>query len=763
MPRLLLNPNDALCPDYEADIYEAARDPFVIDGITLDQAANILATVWVANNAVDRVLWQEQADADALASEERQRDTKDARILAEEDAAQEKAEQRRDEVKKNKSKYTPIPARPVPKRPPVIASHYASRKMDKGEYVPIWYYTNRGLEDALRSYDTADDDAMTILKNDDGSTSLIPTASAKDSKRLVNNQDLGWEDFCVAAPRMIEAMGRADWPQPRIRMMAAFWSNLQTHPYRSSPNALDLKTLLVYQAEQWCLWHFTITTPNCGYDLSELNEELLCETKERLHWVERNCRDRLFELPVRFSLSIFFALLLTPLLHFPPPSPPLYPPAPLLHACCFPMTYRRPTLPHLCLPHACRTWTVCPHRPLPEPVTHMTDPTCIEGHTLPMTGLQPGTVQLHPDPINPLLQSPTVPALTRIFRPAQAERSIPPVQSAWAATSTMCANAAPTPHGTAFTRQSPNASGASCSAETAVLPFVSTGNSPVVATAAATTAATSALAVPNRLTVLRNALKYRKLEALTPYRPDAWEHFLLAAGLHDSYPHIPTGLRQGFRINLPPIAHTQSPPNRSSIDTHLAEFTAITMDEFTKGRYIGPFSRAETESLIGPFQSSPFSIIPKPGKPGKFHIIQNYSFPHKTSTLFPNPSVNSVIDSSDFPTTWGTFTTVSLLLHRLPPGSQIATCDVAEAYRTIPLHHSQWPAAVARISDDCFGIDTSTCFGVRLSAGIYGDVRNAGTDILRFHGIGLITAWVDDHFFIRILRQHIHEYNKKRE
>src|ERR1700683_5347032 len=102
---------------------------------------------------------------------------------------------------------------------------------------------------------------------------------------------------------------------------------------------------------------------------------------------------------------------------------------------------------------------------------------------------------------------------------------------------------------------------------------------------------------------------------------------------------------------------------------------------------------------------------------------------------------------------------MSLLLCRLPPGSQIATRDVSEAYRTIPLHPSQWPASVARLGIDSFAIYTSVFLRVSPSAGTFGEVRQAGSDILRFHGIGPLSGWVDDHLFARILRQFLDEYN----
>ena len=88
--------------------------------------------------------------------------------------------------------------------------------------------------------------------------------------------------------------------------------------------------------------------------------------------------------------------------------------------------------------------------------------------------------------------------------------------------------------------------------------------------------------------------------------------------------------------------------------------------------------------------------------------------------------------------------------------------NVAEAYHTIPLHHSQWPSTVIRLSDNAFAIDTALCFGSGPSAGMYGTVWNLASDILRFQGIGPISSWVDDHLFIRIRRDFLPEYNQMR-
>ena len=184
--------------------------------------------------------------------------------------------------------------------------------------------------------------------------------------------------------------------------------------------------------------------------------------------------------------------------------------------------------------------------------------------------------------------------------------------------------------------------------------------------------------------------------------------------------------------------------------------------EFDKGRYIGPFTQNELENEIGPFQSSPLSLVPKAGKLGKYRLIQNLSHPH---TNQPTPSINASLDSDDFPCTWGTFRTMCTLIRNLPNGSQAATRDIAEAYRIIPLHETQWPGVVVRISNnpEKFALNTSNSFGGATAGGLFGLFGDALADILRAQGIGPILKWVDDFIFVRIPKSNIQEYNNKRE
>lgn len=358
--------------------------------------------------------------------------------------------------------------------------------------------------------------------------------------------------------------------------------------------------------------------------------------------------------------------------------------------------------------------------------------------------------------------TPGIPAVNepvRLFERAQATRPLL-APYVWAATVTAFPPASQTASGTVRGEQDAH--------ETAVVRLshprtkfsASTGNGPMAVRALPTTYATSAQDVGRSRTALRLVLEQRKSRALSPYHSGAWLRLLSKSGLLQKYPNIPSQILHGFDFGIPKITRTFSPPNKRTIDINFTEFKRIVDHEFAKGRYIGPLSATEIEDLVGPFQSSPLSLVPKAGKPDRLRPVQNLSFPH-TPALFTS-SINCAIDSDMYPCTWGTFSAFCLTVWRLPPGAQGAVRDVAEAYRTIGVVSSQWAGLVVRINSELLAIDTAPCFGLASAAGVYGSIADAGADLFRASGIGPLSKWVDDHVFIRILCCHLDEYNAQR-
>jgi hypothetical protein len=257
---------------------------------------------------------------------------------------------------------------------------------------------------------------------------------------------------------------------------------------------------------------------------------------------------------------------------------------------------------------------------------------------------------------------------------------------------------------------------------------------------------------------LKDPLEWRRHEPLTPYTREAWAELLQGLGLEGRYPSIVQGLADSFDIGIPCIMHTYTPPNHHSVMSLPHVYSSIIDSEFSASCYIGPFTQSQLELALGPFQTSLLSLVPKTSKPGTYRAVHNFSHPHN-----PSPdatSINSHIDCDNFPCTWGTFLTITLLISCLPPGSQASICNVAEAYRTIPITPAQWPSLVVQLqAEDQFAINTCNNFGLTSAGGVYGLVADTGTDIFQGTGLRPIVKWVDDHIFFQIPWAHLPSYN----
>ena len=84
-------------------------------------------------------------------------------------------------------------------------------------------------------------------------------------------------------------------------------------------------------------------------------------------------------------------------------------------------------------------------------------------------------------------------------------------------------------------------------------------------------------------------------------------------------------------------------------DEHMDFIQGYVDEQVALGHMTGPYAREEVERILGsPFRTSPLAVTEKPGSPGKWRLIQNCSFQDAEGV-----SVNSMIDSDEFPTIWG--------------------------------------------------------------------------------------------------------------
>ncbi|CEL58537.1 hypothetical protein RSOLAG1IB_12143 [Rhizoctonia solani AG-1 IB] len=227
--------------------------------------------------------------------------------------------------------------------------------------------------------------------------------------------------------------------------------------------------------------------------------------------------------------------------------------------------------------------------------------------------------------------------------------------------------------------------------------------------------------------------------------PAVWETELRDLGLLEEFGDVPSGLRDGFRIGAAgPVTKTFIPNNHGSARSNPHVIREHICTELATGRYCGPFDKDTLEQIIGPFSAAPLGVVDKPSTPGKFRIIQDFSYPR----TYPSSSLNSQINSSNFPCTWGFFPDVLKVLLDAPPGTKAATFDVDAAYRQMPIHTDDLPHIIVHWDNQCY-VDFRVPFGAGSSNGIFARCGDSMALMYARRGFGHILKWVDDFLFIQ--------------
>ncbi|CEL58626.1 similar to polyprotein [Rhizoctonia solani AG-1 IB] len=233
---------------------------------------------------------------------------------------------------------------------------------------------------------------------------------------------------------------------------------------------------------------------------------------------------------------------------------------------------------------------------------------------------------------------------------------------------------------------------------------------------------------------------------VTPLRAEAWEAELRILGLLNEFGDIPTSLRLGFRLGTSGlITSTYIPKNHASAISHPDAILDHINTELNAGRYSGPFSKSMLFDLIGPFRTAPLGVVDKSSSPGKFRIIQDFSYPRNDPLI---SSVNSQIDAKDFTCSWGFFADVANFILETHGDSEGATFDVDAAYRQIPVHPDDQPYIVVMWEEN-FYLDHAVPFGATSSNGLFGRCGDAMAAILSRRTSCRIFKWVDDFLIIR--------------
>ncbi|KAG6807143.1 hypothetical protein H0H92_008632 [Tricholoma furcatifolium] len=235
---------------------------------------------WDAANAAEKAIWARQLRADEERAEAAARQAIETQDQEETQRRHEAEAASAEEWKKNRTKYIELSEAPPPITPPEILPLYATTRLQKGQYVELWYFTNEGIAGGLKHASTFDENAMTQAVDKDGSVTWIPATASKALRDAKADRDLSWEQLLVASPRFLEAIQAAGWPAQHQRMMSNLFTRIQAHPRRYTTDSIDRRALLRYLCEQHQAWHLSIDTPARGWDIGILSEHNILHAVE---------------------------------------------------------------------------------------------------------------------------------------------------------------------------------------------------------------------------------------------------------------------------------------------------------------------------------------------------------------------------------------------------------------------------------------------------------------------------------------------------
>ena len=280
--QIISNPHDALPPDYLAIRYTASRQSLIdAFAITNEEAAQRLTDIWLEQNAIDREEWDAQVEAEAALARQREEQRRTEAEERQRRQEEELEQAKQDERKKNRNKFLPFADAPMSATPPVIPSPLALRKLRKGELCELYFFTNKGLADAQVTSYSADDEALTLVQDDQGMHSFIPIASAKAKQGVIDDKDLTWHQIDEATHRIIQAMRDCGWDEARVQTHVEFWMALGSHAWRHHHDERRKKALIQYQAVARRRWHDTLGTPN-SFSLKYIQQSVLDDIRTEI-------------------------------------------------------------------------------------------------------------------------------------------------------------------------------------------------------------------------------------------------------------------------------------------------------------------------------------------------------------------------------------------------------------------------------------------------------------------------------------------------
>ena len=224
------------------------------------------------------------------------------------------------------------------------------------------------------------------------------------------------------------------------------------------------------------------------------------------------------------------------------------------------------------------------------------------------------------------------------------------------------------------------------------------------------------------------------VEITTPLLSEVWEEELADHPDQVFAAYVVNGIKQGFRVG-----YDRSKPLASCS----ANMVSALEHPDVVSNYLGQELLLNRMVVVHPVQVpyihchiSPFGVIPKRAKPGKWRLIVDLSSPS-------NASVNDGIDKDMCSVSYVTVDQVVDELLRLVPGALMGKVDIKQAYRIVPVHPDDRHLLAVQWEGQVF-VDKVLPFGLRSAPLIFTAVADALQWIMSKRGVSPVFHYLDD-------------------
>ena len=227
-------------------------------------------------------------------------------------------------------------------------------------------------------------------------------------------------------------------------------------------------------------------------------------------------------------------------------------------------------------------------------------------------------------------------------------------------------------------------------------------------------------------------------QIITPLHPHKWEELLQSYPDREFAQYIVNGLRNGFRIGFNREAKLKSCTHNM---LSAAQFPQV-IDDYLLQELALERVAIVPQDWAPNVHTSPFGVIPKKHKPGKWRLILDLSSP-------TGLSVNDGIDKDHCSLSYTSIDEVVKCIISQGCGAMLAKIDIKQAYRNVPVHPEDRPLLGMAWNGKVY-LDKVLPFGLRSAPIIFSAIADTLQWIIQVQGVEFLFHYLDD--FITIGR-----------